>query len=308
MTPLPLVSPLDRILFLKAQPYLAEQPPEVLTVLAYYTEERHYRGGQPVREAGDRVDRISFLAQGHVDVGGRDDAEAARRIGAPGVVGLVHHFAGVERPPAVRAGADTLCLELRVGDLDQILEDHFSLLLGFARRTGDEALRAGRALGSARPDEPGFDEATRSGTPVQLDIVHRLAQARRAPWFRGTNLTVLGQLTRFETIERLAPGQALWKTGDPIDRMALVVDGSFESDGPFARCRAREGALVGALEILSEAPRLEGWVARTPSRVLTIRRDLFVDLLEDQHDFAREYLGRCSERAIAAWAGTEAPS
>ena len=148
MQRLPLVSPLDRVLFLRAQDYIRGQPPELLSALAMYTDERAYAAGALIRPEGQPVERILFLAEGRIETHQQEGAGMVRRaVEAPGVVGLPHHFAGATSAPGVRALDDTLCLELDAGDLDQILEDHFSLLLQFAERSGTEILLAQQLLG-----------------------------------------------------------------------------------------------------------------------------------------------------------------
>ena len=309
MTGLPLISPLDRILFLKAQPYLAGEPPEVLTALASYTEERFHAAGALVRAGHRPVEEILFIAEGSLEVerptaNGADRAGSGppRRIEAPGVVGIPHAGARALWAPAVRAAENTVLLALDIDDLDQIFLDHVGLLLNFVRRTAEEALRAKRSLGMAREDEPGFDGVERLDTPVELDLVHRLARARRAPFFRHTNLTLLGQLIRHEDVRRLEPGERLWSVGDPIDRMSLILDGAFQSEGPFGEVCAPAGAVVGSLEILIGSRREESWVAREVSRVLSIRRSLWLDLLEDHPELARDYHAYCCRAALDAWA------
>ncbi len=296
MRRLPLVSPLDRMIFLRAQPYLEGVPSDVVSVLASFTEEEFHPAESWVRRSGKPVDRILFLAEGTVEVA-RGRAEPIV-VEAPGAVGLVHYFAGVEDAPAVRATEDTLALSIDVVDLEAILEDHFPLLHRFATRGGEELTELLRVLGPARPDEVGFD--TRSETPLELDLVHRLAAARRAPFLRGANLTMLGELIRFDDVELVEAGEAVWSPGDPVDRMALVMDGCFVSSDAAARAPA--GAVLGNWDVLSDGQRVDGWVASNPSRVLWIRRELFADLLEDHYELAVDYLQQQSQRIIEAWA------
>jgi signal-transduction protein with cAMP-binding, CBS, and nucleotidyltransferase domain len=119
MARLPLVSPVERALFLKAQPYLEGLSSSVLAVLASYTEERFYPAGAVIREAFSPVERVVFLGSGAVEVAGPSDLPPqAVRIEAPGAIGLAHHFAGAESPPRIRAVVDTLSLELPTVDLD----------------------------------------------------------------------------------------------------------------------------------------------------------------------------------------------
>ena len=297
MARLPLVSPLDRILYLKAQPYLVGQTPEVLTALASYTEDRYHDAGSVIRPASKRLDEILFLAEGTVEI-----FEASRRrIEAPGVIGIPHAATRSTDVPEIRSVDDTLLLAIATEDMDQIFDDHAALLMMFARRTAEQCLGVERALGDPRPIVPGFAPEDDVGTPIELDLVHRLARARRAPFFAETNLSVLGQLIRYEEIRRIQPEEALWEIGDPIRQMTLVLDGTFESRGPFATTTASAGAVIGAYEILRETDREESWVARKPSRVLDISRNHFIDLFEDHPEFARAYHAYCARATLDAW-------
>ncbi|MCR9093138.1 MAG: cyclic nucleotide-binding domain-containing protein [bacterium] len=297
MARLPLVSPLDRILFLKAQPYLVGQTPGVLTALASYTEDRFHAAGTVVRPASKRFDEILFLAEGAVEI-----LEAsARRIEAPGVIGIPHAATGATEAPEIHAAEDTLLLAIATADMDQILDDHSALLMNFSLRTAEQFLHVERSLGDQRPEIPAFSEEDGAGTPIELDLVHRLARARRAPFFAETNLSVLGQLIRYEEVRRIQPQEALWEIGDPIQEMTLVLDGSFESRGPFPVTNARAGAVIGAYDILSEGDREESWVARKPSRVLDISRNHFIDVFEDYPEFARAYHAYCARATLDAW-------
>ncbi len=299
MQRLPLVSPLDRALFLKAQPYLEGVESNVLAVVASYSEEREYARGAWIRKAGEPVDRVCFLGSGRVEVVHTiDDSPWARTIEAPGAIGMAHHFGKIPETPAVQALDRTICIEVETPDFTQIMEDHFSLLLQMARATADHILLSIRDSGTRRVAEEGFAEADRTETPAQLDLVQRLGRAKRMPFFRGVNLTVLGELIRFDPPRRVPAGEVLWKAGDPIDCMVLVLDGRFESQGAFGSSVAPAGSTLGAWEILLNGPRIEGWVATEASRVLTIHREFFIDVLEDHFEFALGYLAQVSRRLI----------
>jgi CRP-like cAMP-binding protein len=306
MARLPLVSPIDRALFLKAQPYLDGLSPSILAALASYSEERFYSAGALIRAQDASIERILFLGSGEVEITRSNERDAqGLRIQAPGAVGLAHHFARVLQAPAVHAVVDTLCLEIATIDFDQIIEDHFALLLEIGRTSCEHAITNFKELRESRPPEVGFEARDRHETPVQLDLVHRLARARNAPFLQGTNLTVLGELIRFADPLTISVGTALWQGGDAIDRMVLVLDGGFRTEGEFGRCHAASGATLGAWEILADTARFEGWVAEEPSRILSIHRDLFTDLLEDHFEFAETYLRRVCQKIVDGWDAIE---
>ncbi|MEZ4282074.1 MAG: cyclic nucleotide-binding domain-containing protein [Myxococcota bacterium] len=297
MARLPLVSPLDRALFLKAQPYFGGLPPNLLALLASHGEEAFFPAGSFIRRADDPIDTIHFFGSGRLAVEHVfEDGRAHFEIEPPGAIGLADHLARTPAPPAARALVDTFCLTLSTTDLDQILEDHFPLVHTIARASCDSIVEARKALAMARSDEPGFDAADRIDTPIVLDLVQRLARARRAPLLEGTNLTLLAELIRLDEPETIAPGEPVWSEGDPIDRMTLILDGRFRTNGRFGTAFAGAGAMLGGFEIAATGPRFEGWVAEVPSRILSIDRELFVDLLEDHFEFAQAYLRRLSEQ------------
>ena len=300
---LPLVSPVERALFLKAQEYLEGVSSSVLAALASYTEERVYHAGELIRKEGGSLDRIIFLGQGTVQVEFASGAGGAvREIQAPGAIGLAHHFAGAGNPPRIRALTDALCLEMRADDLDQILEDHFSLLIQMCRTSCHHAVESAKALREKRPDLQGFVESASAQTPIDLDLVARLARLKQAPFWAETNLGVLAELVRREPPQKIDAGQALWQEGESIDRMVVVLDGRFRSCGRYGQVNASSGATLGAYELFLEGDRFEGWIAEVPSRVIPIPRDLFIDLLEDHFEFAQGFLSLASSYIIECWA------
>jgi CRP-like cAMP-binding protein len=307
MSRLPLVSPLDRALFLKAQAYLEGISSNVLAALASYTEERFYAAGTLIRAEGEKLDRLIFLGEGGVEVFGMRGLDGpSRLIEAPGAIGLAHHFSGSMHAPVLRAATDALCLELRVDDLDQILEDHFSLLLQMSRTSCYQAVFGIQNLKAKRPPLAAFEQAAVGQTPIQLDPVARLARLKQVPFWSEANLGVLAELIRGEPPQTLAAGEVLWREGDPTDRMLVILDGSVRSRGQFGEVEALAGATLGASELFVDHPRFETWEAEIPSRVIPIRRDLFIDLLEDHFEFAQTYLARVNSCILASWEIMEA--
>lgn len=301
MARLPLVSPLDRALFLKAQPYLEGLSPRVLAALAQYGEERSFHRDEVVYARGQRPDRLHFLASGGVRT--RYAGGESFDIGAPGGIGLIEWLAESDEPPEVVALEETFALSVDTASLLQLMEDEFVLYATLTRGLSRAALTDLQAVGAHLRSEPGFSEAAQQATFTTLDLVHRIARARAAPFFRDASLTALTQLLRFQEPRRLDPGDTLWRRGSPVDSLALVLDGALVSKGAAGETRHPAGALLGAWELFGAGERRESVTAGGPARIIEIDRTLFTDVLEDHFEFARDFLARLCRRVIQLRSG-----
>lgn len=296
MARLPLVSPLDRALFLKVQPYLEGLSPRVLAALAQYGEERAFHRDEVIYAAGRPPDRVYFLASGRVRTR-YPDAEPYD-IAAPGGIGLVEWLAESARPPEVHALEETFTLAVEIPTLLQLMEDEFVLYAALTRGLSRAGLEELQAAGAARRREPGFPETAQGATFATLDLVHRIARARQSPFFRDSSLTVMTQLLRFQEPRHLGSGEALWRRGSEPSSLALVLDGTLASTDAGTETLQPAGALLGGWELFSSGARCETVVARAPARVIEIDRTLFTDVLEDHFGFARDFLAGLCRRVI----------
>ena len=296
MAGLPLVSPLDRAVFLKAQPYLAGLPSTAIAALAQHTEERFFSAKEVVYEAGVPPAHIYFLASGGVRT--HYEGSPPFDISSPGGIGLIEHLAGSERPPSARALEGTLALSVGVRSFMQIVEDDFVLYMTLVRNLALAVTQALSEDGSRGLPERGFPEDRLQETYATLDLVLRLAQAREAPFFEGSSLTVLTELLRFQQPRVLPEGTTLWKEGSPVESMALVLDGTFVTTRAGAKTVHPTGSMLGGWEIFTSQPRLETAQAATAARIIEIDRALLDDVLEDHFEFAFDYMRKLCRRVI----------
>ena len=85
-------------------------------------------------------------------------------------------------------------------------------------------------------------------------------------------------------------GISLFGEGDDADCAYVVQEGSFElvaEKGAIPPSVAGPGALIGETALLTDAKRTTGAVAREPSTVVRIPRQLFLKMLEGYPDAAR---------------------
>lgn len=323
MRSLPLVSPIDRALFLKAQPYLAGISPQMIAVLAAHSEEREFRPQETVFPAGVVPDTIFFLSTGGVRIEyAGAGAKATFQVKAPGGVGLMEYLACSQQPPTVRATMETQALAVDPRIFIQLVEEDFMLYQSIARTLGRAVLDARDALGSQRPPEKGYPDGATGPLPESLDLVQKLVRAREAPFFENSNVTVMTELLRFQQPRRLDAGEMLWEAGDPVSSIALVLDGHCTATVPRARAEAgsngvdrerREpaeqeaqeplaypaGSVLGAWEIFAVESRVETARAGVETRVLEIDRIHLTDVLEDHFEFALDYLEKTASQVVA---------
>ena len=131
-----------------------------------------------------------------------------------------------------------------------------------------------------------------------LDLVHRLAAAREAPFFADSNLTVLTELLRFQQPRIVDRGEVLWAQGNAVESMALILDGGLMSACDQAATLHPAGSMLGAWEIFSQQPRRETARAIETSRIIEIDRMLFIDVMEDHFEFAIDYLQKLCRRLV----------
>ncbi len=296
MTRLPLVSPLDRAVFLKAQPYLSGLPSTVVAALAQHTEERFFSAKEVVYEAGIPPAHVYFLASGGVRT--QYEGSPPFDISSPGGIGLIEHLAGSERPPSAWALEDTLALSIDVNSLMQIVEDDFVLYMTLARNVAIALTQAVSEQGARGLPECGFPEDRLRETYATLDLVHRLVQARAAPFFEGSNLTVMTELLRFQEPRVLPEGTTLWKEGSSVESMALIVDGTFVTSRAGVETVHPAGSMLGGWEIFTSQLRFETAHAATAARTIEIDRALVADVLEDHFEFAVDYMSKLCRRVI----------
>lgn len=303
MARLPLVSPLERALWLRAQPYLEGLSARVTAALAQHTEERAFSRGEEIWAAGEPPEQIYFLSSGAV----RTTYEGARAfdLSAPGGIGFVEHLGGSGAPPAVRTLEETIALSIEVGTVLQLMEDEFDLYMTFARSLSRAAMAELATHSPSERPEPGFRADAQRKRFGTLDLVQRIARAREAPFFHGSNLTVMTQLLRFQEPRTLQPGEALWEQGAPVESMALLLDGTLATSCAEGESEERAGAMLGAWELFAYETRQRATRATCAARVLEIDRSLFMDVLEDHSEFAIDFLSKLSRRLIDLRFGLE---
>ncbi len=297
MPELPLVSPLDRVLFLRAHPYFRRLDAPLLAVLASHTVERHFRHGEVLIPEGEPNRFFYILGEGRVRT--TETGRAFFDVSAPGGVGMLHTIARRSRETGAIALSDGLALEIEIESYLQIVEDHFPMVLLHANVTSRLAAEAERAIGLC----PGCSERPRvavSEVVESLDLVECLARVRRTELFARANLALLIELYRGHPERRLQAGEQLWQAGEPADSFGLVAEGVIELEDQTANGRGycAPGDLIGLGDLFTEWPRVWGARAKTDALILCVERSRYIDVLEDHFDHALDLLAQLASRYL----------
>ena len=296
MSDLPLISPLERALFLRAHPFFHVEP-KSLIAMAEHSSERHFARGATLIEPDAEVRSIFILGEG--SVASYYEGERLFEVAAPGAVGTLALLAGRSTGSSFVARETTVALELDADVYLQLLEDHFPLVLSLTVNIARDIARDEKIAGVA----PGTPE-----TPAQpprrlgreLDLVDRLSLVRRVRLFSEANLGLLAELFRGDVERRYADGESLCLAGEAAESFEVLVEGlvrleDVEGDRPGY---VDAVGVVGWRDLFTGERRVWGATACGPVRTLHVPRELYTDVLEDHFEHVLAVLGQLSRRYL----------
>lgn len=134
----------------------------------------------------------------------------------------------------------------------------------------------------------------------------------RAPLFRGLGAQALDRLARDAQPLTLQGGEYLFRSGDPADRLFLVLTGRLRvvvegDDGPRVARELGPGDAVGELALLTRTTRSADVLAVRDSELLGLERDRFEALLAEDAELARSVVRELA-RQLQSSGGLAAPS
>ncbi len=95
----------------------------------------------------------------------------------------------------------------------------------------------------------------------------------------------------------LAPGDTLFKEGDPGDAMFVLLEGAMEVVvGDKVVDHSTRGAIVGEMALIDQSPRGATVVAREPSRLAKIDQRRFLHLIQLNPFFATHVMKVLADR------------
>jgi CRP-like cAMP-binding protein len=287
MSRLPLVSPLDRALFLAAQPYFSGLDASIVATLAAYTEERFARAGEWLHHEGESVRDVFFLAEGAVRL--MREEQVLREVSSPAGVSVASALSGTNWSPGILATEPTVYLALPRTDFMQILEDRFPLLVQIATTL------------SQQDGHPVLSGNAPSRVPETLDLIGRIVAARLNPLFAETNLTVLIELLRSAEEIELSAGEHVWQQGTRDRGVIIPIEGTLCVHDGKTTAKVEPGDVVGLAELFCGESSTVVVDATTKARVLQISSEKMIDIIEDHFEVALIVLRHLSMRFIDAW-------
>lgn len=278
---------LERIFYLKKMPTIGELPGSELALVAEHTTERFFSQGSVLFEEGQPMGALDLIIEGTVSLmrGGVlvDTVRAGDAVGALGV--LSRDSRGFE----ARAETDVRVLEIETDALFEVFEDSFAILHAVLRDVC-------RRMIDTLFDVPRFARTLHSPLKFRyappMDFVERIRFLREVPVFARSSINALSELSRAMTEVRFEAGTTLWKVGEPSRSTFLIVDGSVscEAVGRGFSFELQPGDPVGALEAMAERPRWYEPTTKTPVFALQGNIEGLLDVFEDNHEMALDYL------------------
>jgi CRP-like cAMP-binding protein len=120
--------------------------------------------------------------------------------------------------------------------------------------------------------------------------------------FTRASVNAIASMAQHMTEVRYAPGESIWKIGDPVLENLLMVRGSIVcKDNEGRTFRYGAGFAVGGLEAFAGAPRWYDAVADTPIVALRVRHDELFDMFEDNHEMAFDFLAMLAADLLGDW-------
>jgi cyclic nucleotide-binding protein/transmembrane secretion effector len=123
------------------------------------------------------------------------------------------------------------------------------------------------------------------GTRRRVALAPRVELLASQPWLRHAPPLALETLAASGVEEEMAPGEILIREGDEPDDFFLVLDGGFDitqvgtGGTPVVINRMASGESFGEIGLLGGIARTATVTANRPSRVLRVRGDAFVDVV-----------------------------
>jgi CRP-like cAMP-binding protein len=291
----------ERVLFLRTIPMLRELPAGELASIARSLRAHSFAKGDVVVREDEPASAVHMITSGAFEMSRKGHSYGV--IHAPNAIGFLPLMARMADGFKVVAHGPTRTLEADADAVYELLEEQFDLLIHVMRDTAHMLL-----LELQRTPHILFQHMQQAAASIAipsrpLDVVERIFLLRRMTPFRATSIDALALLSRSFVEQRFAAGETLWRAGDPSGAVVVLVAGKLEAlvrKGDEVT-RFDPGATVGGIESMAGEPRWFDLVTKTPAVILRGRSSGLIEVFEDNHDMARDFLAMSANALVAIW-------
>jgi CRP-like cAMP-binding protein len=290
----------ERILRLRSVPTLRTLPANEIAQLAASLRTITFKRGDILLREDEPPRSFYLLTTGTVTL--RRKGKRIGTIRGPGGVGFLAYLARQAGGTSAVAESFVEALEVNGDAMDEVLEDHFTVLLGHVRWVAE------RLIAEDKVNQPG--PYVPPGVPFdkmigerELGIVERIFLLRRMRAFTTANVNSLATLARKMVELRLPAGHVLWREGDRAEHNYFIVKGMLSlrwGDGQYSQ-QIGPGYVVGGAESLVDLPRWNELTTDEPVVLLRGTREGLIDLFEDDHDLALKFLSMLATFLVNRW-------
>lgn len=256
--------------------------PWVLDRLAALLDEQVVRRGQVLWFRGQPVEFVYFMQQGRVQAR-RDDAPPWTFKGR-WFLGGFEGYGGRRADRDLVSLGDFQVLRIRRESWVEMLEDSFELTRQTVVATSTAVARLEERIPVIEELNP--RQALSGSNEGRLDLIDRIAFLLAIA--TGAGVQALAELANSAEEIALAGGATVFSEGSGNDRLYIVVDGEVDAirRNPDVERRYGRGDVVTGPAALSDHAGQWAARARTPARLLAIRRDTWFDLMEEHFELA----------------------
>lgn len=253
-----------------------------LATLAEISRPRFARAGTRLVGEGQDVTSIYLVVSGMLVA--RRHGHELGQFGVGAGVGGLAAFSGQTDGYEVDALEDTVMIEMRIPELEEVFEDRFPILLQVLRELSRQILELRQQLKPLA----GFPAECAVGVACparRLDLVERMIYLRKSLAIAATHIDSVAVLAKTATEVRLAPGDLLWNTGDLAESMVVILCGRVRCESPEGhRFDLGAGDIAGSLDMIAGIPRWYDCKVVDGVVGLSIQRDVNLDVWEDHPD------------------------
>jgi CRP-like cAMP-binding protein len=277
----------QRVLLLSKFEAFRDLAPAELTVLAENAQVRRFKRGARLFRPGAVIHSAHFVVHGRVGI--RREGEQVREFGNQSVIGGLSAFMGQPETLEYVALEDTVTLELRREDMEDVFEDNFRIFIGVLAAMARALLELRQKLAS----EAGFPAVGNGKASREFDelgLVEKIFLLRENMNFAQTRIEALADLAQESQHISFEPDTVLWQVGDVSDHSLMLVSGIIECQNETQRFAFDPGSTVGGLDSVAQVPRWYEARARTPVLALRIETQRLLDVIEDNMEMGIDML------------------